>query len=444
MKKGSLLQEDINRQLLALATPLLIGNIFQQFYNTIDAVIISRYIGQEAFAAVGIAGTVMNLFIFLLAGCCTGVSILLARLFGSGDEKTFRQESFLAFSFGGIFAVLLGVLSIFLLPSFLELLQTPWKLFVPIRSYLNIIFGGLIVTFLYNLYAATLRAVGDTKMALVFLVFAVLLNTVLDVLFISKLKLGIAGAAWATVFSQCIAAVGCRIYMGKRLPELVFHREDRKISRRLLAETLRFAIVSALQQSSLYIGKFLVQGTVNHLGMASISAYTAAGRIEGFVNSFSDSGADAISIFSAQNIGAGNTGRAKRGFFKGMRMLLLLLGFFSCGMFLFAKKLMFLVLGNVPEIVEIGAGYLRWIAFPYFFCFVGASFVGWYRGSGRVNIPFFGTTLHISIRVVLSILFSDAMGLKGVALATGIGWMCVVSFQIIYYFIKGKTSPKCF
>lgn len=439
-----MLEGDISRQLLALAAPLLVGNIFQQFYNTIDAAILGRAVGQEAFAAVGIAGTVMNLFIFLLGGCCTGVAIILARLFGSGDGEQFRQESFIAFSFGGIFAVLLGVLSVMLLPVLLRLIQTPQELAAPIRAYLNVIFGGLAVTFLYNLYAATLRAVGDTRMALVFLVFAVLLNTALDVFFISGLKLGIAGAAWATVLSQCAAAAGCRVYMGKKLPELVFRKEDRKISRRLLGETLRFAAVSALQQSSLYIGKLLVQGTVNRLGMASISAYTAAGRIEGFVNSFGDSGADAISIFAAQNIGAGNTERAKRGFLKGMRMMLLLLAFFSIGMFLSAKQLVLLVLGDAPEAAGIGAGYLKWIAFLYFFCFIGASFVGWYRGSGRVNIPFLGTTLHISLRVILSIPLSGAMGLEGVALATGIGWMCVVGFQLVYYFIKGKTPPASF
>lgn len=140
---------------------------------------------------------------------------------------------------------------------------------------------------------------------------------------------------------------------------------------------------------------------------------------------------------------AGNTERAKRVFFKGLRMMLMLLVFFSAGMLVFAKGLMFLVIGNAPEAVGIGAGYLKWIALPYFFCFTGASFVGWYRGSGRINIPFLGVTLHISIRVVLSIWFFGTMGLKGGALAKG-GWMCVVGFQMTYYFMKGKTPPNTF
>ncbi|MGN1231777.1 MAG: MATE family efflux transporter, partial [Anaerotignum sp.] len=428
--------------LLVLAAPLLIGNIFQQFYNTMDAVIIGRYVGQEAFAAIGIAGTVMNLFIFLLGGCCTGVSILLARLFGSGNKQAFRQESFMAFFFGTLFAVLLSVVSILILPYVLRLIQTPPELFVPIRQYLVIVLGGLTVTFLYNLYAASLRAIGDTKMALLFLIIAILLNTALDVVFISFLGWGIAGAAWATVFSQCVAAIGCGAYMKKRMPDLVFQKEDRKIDWRMLKETFQFTFISALQQSSLYIGKLLVQGTVNDLGIASISAYTAAGRIEGFINSFGDSGADAISIFVAQNIGAGNVDRARQGFFKGRRMMVLLLVVFSTGMFAFAKELLFLVLGNAPEAVTVGSEYLKGIAFLYFFCFLGASFVGWYRGSGRVNIPFIGTTLHISIRVILSVVLSSTMGLKGVAYATGICWMCVVSFQVIYYLIRGKTPIK--
>lgn len=434
----SLLEGRIGQQLLILAAPLLVGNILQQFYNTIDAVIIGRYVGERAFAAIGIAGTIMNLFIFLLGGCCTGISIILARLYGSGNTKLFRQESFMAFVFGVLFALLLGLFSIAALPLLLKLIQTPTELYLPIREYLVIIFGGLVVTFLYDLYAASLRAIGDTKMALLFLAISIGLNTVLDIVFISVFDMGIAGTAWATVLAQSAAAMGCGIYMKKRMPELVFRKEDRKINERLLKETIQYASISALQQSSLYIGKLLVQGTVNGLGLASISAYTAAGRIEGFINSFSDSGADAISIFAAQNIGAGNTERAKAGFFKGLKMMLILLFVFSVGMFAFAENLMLLVLGNTSEAVSVGTEYLRGIAFLYFFCFVGASFVGWYRGSGRVHIPFLGTTLHISVRVILSVLLSTVIGLKGVAYATGIGWCCVVCFQIVYYFLKGK------
>lgn len=437
-----LLEGSIIRQLLVLATPLLIGNIFQQFYNTVDAVIIGRYIGQEAFAAIGIAGTVMNLFIFLLGGCCTGVSIILARLYGGGKYALFRQECFMANVVGISFALFLSIIAIVFLPNLLGLIQTPTELYKPIKSYLTVIFYGLIITFLYNLYAATLRAVGDTFMALLFLVFAIILNTILDLLFVAVLSFGIAGAAWATVIAQCTAAIGCGIYMRRRMPELVYRKEDKKFHKKLLKETIQFASISAMQQSSLYVGKLLVQGTVNDLGISSISAYTAAGRIEGFINSFGESGADAISIFVAQNIGADNEERAKEGFFAGLKLMLVLLVVFSLGMFTLAKELMFLVLGNVPDAIFIGEGYLKGISFLYFFCFVGAAFVGWYRGSGRVNIPFIGTTIHIVLRVVLSIAFSATMGLKGIAFATGIGWMCTVCFQIIYYLIRGKQSAK--
>lgn len=428
----------IARQLIALAVPLLIGNIFQQFYNTVDAMVIGRYIGEAAFAAVGIAGTVMNLFIFLLGGCCTGISIILARLYGGGEEAAFRKESFMAFCFGTLFAIALGLGSILLLPGLLAMIQTPAELFPYVTEYLNIIFAGLVITYLYNFHAATLRAVGDTKVALLFLIVAVLLNILLDIFLISVLRLGIGGAAWATVGSQCIAAVGCGIYMRRKLPHLVFRKADRGIHRGLLRQTVRFALISALQQSSLYIGKLLVQGTVNHLGLSAISAYTATGRIEGFANSFGDSGADAISIFVAQNIGGGKPERAKEGFLKGMKFLLLLVLLLSILMFFGAKLLMALLVGEAPETILEGCGYLRVIAVFYVLCFVGSAFVGWYRGSGRVNIPFLGTTLHISIRVVLSMLLCPQFGLMGVAFATGAGWVCVVAFQVIFYFCKGK------
>ncbi len=435
---NGILEGNIRKQLLILAVPLLIGNIFQQLYNTIDAMVIGKYVGEAAFAAIGIAGTVMNLCIFLLGGCCTGISIILARLFGSDDPAAFRQESYMAFRYGAVFAFLLGGGMILLLPSVLRLIRTPIELYSPITQYLNIIFGGLVVTYFYNLYAASLRAVGDTGVALLFLIVAVLLNTALDILFISVLQLGIRGAAFATVISQCIAAVGCGIYMKKRMPELVYGKEDKKIHKVLLKQTVKYAFISALQQSSLYLGKIAVQGVVNDLGLSSIAAYTAAGRIEGFVNSFGESGADAVSIFAAQNIGAGDVDRAKEGLWKGMKMMILLVLILAAGMYFFAIPLMHLLLGGTVEFIEIGSQYLQGIAFFYFFCFIGSTFVGWYRGSGQVNIPLIGTTLQILIRIVLSMVLCTFIGLKGVAFATGIGWICVVSFQILFYRIKGK------
>ena len=442
MNRSEAIEKDIGKQLIFLAMPLLLGDIFQQFYNMIDAVVVGRYVGEEAFAAIGIAGTVMNLFIFLLGGCCTGISILLAQLYGQENESGFRQERFIALTFGAIFSVLLGIGAIFILPLILRVIQTPTSLLLLTQEYLDIIFAGLLVSFLYNLNAASLRAVGNTKMVLVFLMFSILLNIALDILFVSCFQWGIRGAAIATVLAQGISAANSEWYYYRYLPHLFPRKADCIFRKDLLMQTIKFGSISAMQQSSLYIGKMLVQGSVNHLGLGAITAYTAAGRIEGFINSFGNSGSDAISIFVAQRIGAGRILQAKAGFRKGFGLLLLFAVVLSGGMYFFAEKLLLLLIGASPQAMIEGKLYLQTIALFYFLCFIGCAFVGWYRGRGMVQVPFVGTTLHISMRALLSVILSRFMGLQGVAVATGLGWICVVTFHSLVYLKKCDMKPQ--
>ena len=431
----------IRPQLISLALPLLIGNIIQQFYNTIDTIIVGRYVGETAFAALGVAGTVMNLFIFILGGCCTGVAIIVASLFGSGNFKSLRLEIFLSAVLGVIFSLILSITAIIFIPTLLNIIQTPVEIIPFIKEYLNIIFIGLIATFLYNFFSAILRAIGNTKMALIFLLFSMICNIILDMLFVAWLGLGIAGAAWATVLSQFICAMLCQLYIRTKLPFLKLSREDMRYDQQLIHKTTQYAVVSALHQSSLYIGKLLVQGAVNSIGFAAISAYTATTRIEGIAQAFGDSGAEAISVFVAQNTGADKNERSINGFKKGLVMLTFLGLILSAIMFLSAKPLMslFVSKSNYTAIIN-GVTYINIISCFYFLCFIGSAFVGYFRGSGRVKIPFIGTTMHISVRVILSYLLVSKLSLGAVALSTGIGWIVVVTFQIfIYRKIKYST-----
>lgn len=316
MKKNTyiLTEGNIKNQLIKLAVPLLIGNIFQQFYNLVDTVIVGKYIGENAFAGLGVAGTVMNLFIFLIGGCCTGVSVILSMFYGKQDMKEYRKESFLAVTFGLLFTFFLSFISIISLPSILKLINTPAEIEIYVSQYLTIIFIGLFVTFLYNLFASQLRSMGNTRFALIFLVISIICNVILDFIFIKYLHFGISGAAWATVISQGISAFLCFLYIKKYFSECIFTKLDMIFDGILLKKTLYFASISALHQSSLYIGKILVQGAVNTLGPFGIAAYTATNRIEGIANTFAISGTEAISVFIAQNIGAGNKKRAYEGF----------------------------------------------------------------------------------------------------------------------------------
>ena len=439
----SLTSGPIGPQLLYLAIPLLLGNIFQQLYNFAAAIIVGRYVGEAAFAAIGVGGTVMNLFIFILTGCSIGVSIIIASFFGKEDFHGLRKECFLAVVFGGAFTVFVSAMSIYFLPSVLRVIHTPAEIFEPTRNYLNIILGGLLATFFYNLGASALRAVGNTRYALIFLVIAVILNAILTYVLVAWFGFGIAGAAWATVFSQGLSAVLCMGYIRKSLPFMVPTRRDMKYDGALLKKTILFASLSAMHQSSLYLGKFLVQGAVNLLGTAAIAAYTATGRIEGFSLAVGESSSDAISVFVAQNTGAGDKGRALKGFFTGVVSLVCLSFFVSTLLFVTAEPGVAIFVGaGQREAVVQGVAYMRYLAFFYIFSYIGSCYVGFYRGTGRINVPFIGTTIQISVRVVLSYLMAPVMGLKAVSLATGFGWMAIVTFQTILFRIIRRREMR--
>lgn len=192
---------NIPRQLLTLAVPLIIGNILQQLYNTIDALVAGRFIGTEAFAAIGVASSVMNLFIFVIGGGCTGVGIIWAQFYGKKDCLSLRNEAFLAFAVGTAFTILISAAGWYATDDVLRLISTPPEIIPSLKIYLQIIFAGLLTTFLYNYCSVLLRAVGDTFMALFFLAVAMLLNLLLDLLFVAALQWGIGGAAWATVLA---------------------------------------------------------------------------------------------------------------------------------------------------------------------------------------------------------------------------------------------------
>ena len=413
----------IRRQLISLALPLLACNIFQQLYNTLDVTIVGRCVGSTAFAAVGMAGSVMNLFLFLLTGICNGMGALFSQFHGAGDDGAFRREFFLAAVFGGGFAVALTLLAGAALGPLLGLLQTPEELLFPASAYLGVIFLGFLPAFAYQLGFSLLRSIGNTGAALLFLMLSMGSNLVLDIAFVAGLGWGVEGAAWATVLSQALAAVLCQAYLRFQVPHLVFRREDMRYDGLLLRQIAHFSLASALHMCNLYIGKLLIQGTVNHLGTDAINAFTAGTRIEGFANSFGDSAAASMAVFIGQNTGAGNGRRVRKGFFTGERLLVGLAAVMGALMIAGAVPALSLVLPkDSGAALTAAVGYLRIVALFYFFNFLGSGMVGYFQGRGMVNMPVIGSVGQMTFRIVVSILLAPHMGLSGVALATGLGW----------------------
>ena len=370
-----------------------------------------------------------------------GSSVLIAQFFGEKNYPRLRQQLYVsAVLIGGctLGAVLLGQL---FLRQLLGVIQTPDELMGDVSVYLRIILAGMVFTFTYNYLAATLRAVGDTQAALYFLLASLGYNLIAAWLLVAVLKLGILGTALATASAQLLSSALCLLYIKKRRPFLRIERADMRMDRLLIRRTSSYAAVAALQQSSLYLGKLIIQSAVNGISLVStapISAFTAATRIENFTQAFGISGCESIAIFVAQNLGAGKKKRALEGFTGGLILVVSTGIFFSFLLHLGAAPLSAIFLEDSQETGGLCISYLRLIGWFYFLSFVGHSFVGWYRGTGRMNITFWGTTLQILIRVVGTYLLVDAMGLDAVALATGLGWVAIVLFQLTVFYLGWK------
>lgn len=420
----------ITPQLIQLCLPLLAGNVLQKLYNSIDSLVVAYYLGNNAFAALGVAESVMNLFIFAISGACMGASVLIARFYGEQNFTRLRQQIYVTVVLIGgctLIAVTLGQL---FLPQLLHTIQTPDELYGDVSTYLRCVLVGMLFTFTYNFLASTLRAVGNTRTALYFLLISLFYNLVCDWFLVAVVGMGILGTAVATVTAQLLSTVLCLLYIRKKQPFLRVGREDMKLSRTMIRETSSYSVIAALQQSSLYLGKLMVQSAVNGLGTAAISGFSAATRVENLIQAFGISGSESIGIFVAQNKGAKEEKRALEGFLKGS-MLVVGMGFVFAIALVVGGSYFVLPFLGVEEVESrlLGGSYLNLLGWFYFLSFVGHSYVGHFRGIGRMNITFWGTTTQIVVRVIGTYLLVGTMGLNAVALSTGIGWVVIVIFH---------------
>ena len=308
-------------------------------------------------------------------------------------------------------------------------------------AYLRIILVGMVFTFTYNYLAATLRAVGDTQAALYFLLASFGYNLVCAWLLVAVLDMGIQGTALATASAQLLSSLLCFLYIRKRRAFLTIHRGDMRMDRQLIRLTSSYAAVAALQQSSLYLGKLIIQSAVNGISLVStapISAFTAATRVENFIQAFGTSGCESIAIFVAQNRGAHQERRIYQGFGRGIFSLFVIGALSSLIMNLWAAPLSALFLGSEAEGIALCISYLKYISWFYSLSFTAFSLVGWYRGVGRMSITFWGTTIQIVIRVAGTYLLVGAMGLDAVALATGMGWVAINIFHASVFLLAIK------
>lgn len=430
------------RELGALTIPVLVGNLLQQTYNVVDAIVIGYYFGESAFSAIGIAGTLTNLLLFLLFGCSNGIGIIVAELYGKQDYSLLRKELRIALLTGITFTIFISVLSMALLIPLLSFLATPDLLKPLVCEYVHIIQIFLIISFANNCLFSVLRAINAAQYATYYLSISMLINVLLDVLLIGILNMGISGAAYATVVAQAISVSCSLVHIIRKKSFLLGKEFLEKSDFYLFRRTLSYSFVSALHMSSLYIGRMLVQGIVNTIGLAEISAFTATSRIESLAQSVSTSVAESLGLYIAKSRGAEDKYRINKGLQDCFVFLLCSGIIVSMIMVLIPSPLMLFMLKSASEqTIRAGTGYFRIVGFAYPLCYLGNLFLGYCRGSGQVVQQFLITTSHLMIRVIVSWLLIKQFHLTAVAIGTCIGWFAMILFQFASFSRCKRKDP---
>lgn len=445
MAAVNMTEGNITRHLVRYSVPLILGNVFQLTYNAVDSIIAGRFIGKEALAAEGMASPVMNIVILGISGICMGAGVLMSEFFGAKEYEKLKREMSTAVLFGLYFSLAVVAAGILCTPLLLRALHVPEELMGMTTTYLRIIFLGAPFTYFYNALASALKSVGDSKTSLKFLMFSSVLNGVLDLIFIGMLGFGIVCSATTTVVAEAVSAGLSIWYVYRKIPYLQLRKGELCIDMPLLKTTLQYGSVTALQQSCQPVGKLLIQGSVNALGVDAIAAFNAVNRVDDFACMPEQSISHGITTFVAQNRGAKKPERMREGFQRG---LLLEFGYWIliCStVLLFRKQIvgLFVAGESARAIVLLGSQYLGTMAFFYIYPGFTNGFQGFYRGMGMMKMTLLGTFIQTSLRVIATWILTPRVGIYGVAFACAIGWSVMLLVEIPYYFYYRKNwLPK--
>ena len=422
--------------LFLYAVPLLLGNWMQLAYNAVDSIIAGRFIGQDALAAEGVAGPVMNLVILAISGLCIGAGVLMSEAFGAKRTARLKETLATTLLFGAALCCAAAALGCALTPWILRALAVPDSIFGITGIYLRITFLGAPFTFFYNALAAGLKSVGDSKTPLKFLAFSAVLNAVLDLILIGGLGFGIVCSAVTTVVAEAASALLAAVYMARRVPELCPGHGQWRIRRDLLGPILRYGAVTAVQQAVQPICKVLIQGQVNALGVGAIAAFNAVTRVDDFAFTPEQSIATAITTYIAQNRGAGRQDRIRRGFAVGLGMEAAYWMLIGGGVTLFKTPLaaMFVTGEGADRVIALAVQYLGTMALFYLLPAMTNGFQGYYRGMGNMPMTLLGTLIQTSLRVVTTCILAPRMGMYGIAFACATGWCVMLMVEVPFYF----------
>ena len=420
--------------ILTFTIPLLIGNIFQQLYSMADTIIVGRTIGVNALAAVGATGSLSFLIIGFAQGLTAGFSVITAQRFGAGDYSGVRRSAAVSAVLSGIITLLLTAVSVAGVRPLLELMNTPADIIDDAYHYIVVIFWGIVASMLFNLLSNIIRALGDSKTPLLFLVVACLLNIALDFLFILAFHMGVAGAAWATVISQFVSGVLCLLYIGK---------QDWKLRRDVVFAHLRVGLPMAFQSSIIAIGAMILQGALNALGSVAVAAFTAAQKLDTLIIQPLMSFGITMATYVAQNYGAGNLPRIRKGVRQCsvMSVAISLLG--GLLVILAGKPLVRIFVGSGQnEVVDLAQVYL--VINGACYCILALLFIYRYtlQGLGKSLVPTVAGVMELVMRTLAAVFLAQVIGFAGVSWANPIAWAGATIPLGIAYFVMISRLEK--
>lgn len=442
MTKGS-----ITRHIIAYAIPMILGNILQLTYNAVDSIIISKFIGDTALAAVSTSNPIMTIMILGASGVGMGASIIISRLYGADEKDKVKREFSTTAIFGLFFSLLVFLIGFIFSGNILNLINTPADVFPEALTYLRIMFVGFLFTFQYNIMSNCLRGIGDSRSPVIFLGISCVINVCLDLLFVATLHWGVLGAGLATVIAEAISVVFSIVYIYYKVPLLKLTRKDFIVDRELLKKTVSFGFLTALQQAAQPIGKLFIQGAINAQGIVAIGAFNAVCRVDDFACIPAQSIGSGIMTGTAQNRGAGNYKRVNETLRQG----------FIIGLFYFPLICSVTLLFRAPiaraltpegstamvAMAVLALGVKAWV---FSLATVVNAVQGHFRGMGKMNIVLISTILQIGLRALFVYLWVPKMGIVAEAYGTLIGWAAQTVFEYgLYFYLRrnyGKSTNK--
>lgn len=423
--------------------PIIIGNVFQQFYAMVDTIIVGRFVGVQALAAVGATGTISFLILGFMLGLTTGFTVLTSQRFGAGDEEGVKRSVINAILLSIIATVILTAISMWGMDGLLRLMNTPEDIFDMSKTYIMIICGGMICSNFYNLLASILRAVGNSKVPLYFLIISAVLNIGLDLLLVVVIPMGVAGAAWATVISQGVSAILCLIYMIKKVPIFSFSREYWHWDMQCVRNQISIGIPMALQFSITAIGTIMVQTALNMLGSTVVAAYTAANKVEQLVTQPFVAMGMTMATYGAQNRGVNDLDRIRKGVRTANVMnVIYAVVIYGVVYTILPYMIRLFVSGDVSEVLDYARTYI--IIAGAFFIPLGMIFIfrNIMQGCGFGLIPMLGGVVELLSRLVGAFVAARMLSYVGVCFANISAWCTAAIFLAISYIFVMRKMIK--